>query len=171
MANELTLADLGAVETWMPQMLSLYEQGMSDLEVATEMKIQMKAFNRLCEISDVFHEAVEYGRQASQAFWYAEMRKGVKKSYGLDPSIAKFLMVNKYKWKDKADDDSGIKKLQDALSLEDMKRKIIDKFKRLKEQNGDIVDVDFEAITEEELLAIGRQVVKNEPISRISQES
>lgn len=156
MANELTLDDLGPLEEWTEKLLGLYAEGMDDLEVATEMRISMRAFNKLYEMSEVFQEIVDFGRQSSQAWWHKMARKAAHKQHGIDVAGLKTNLANRYNWTDKVEQRSEAK-IVDATATE-LRQRVLEKLKSIR---GESIDVEFTDISGTKLLEIVKETFES----------
>ena len=85
------------------EMLTYYEQGMSDVEVATKLRISEKAFNILYDSDPIFAEYVDFGRQSAEAYWLGRARKGVDKGAKVDANMMKLVTTNMTRWRDKVE--------------------------------------------------------------------
>ena len=90
---------------WARQLISLYEQGYSDAEVAAEMKITIKEYYKQLSENNTFGKLVEFGRTLSQAFWEGQARKNLSNK-AFNSSLYSFYMKNKFGWAEKVESKS-----------------------------------------------------------------
>lgn len=166
MPNELTLDDLGPLEEWTEKLLSFYAEGMDDLEAATEMKISMRAFNHLYEMSEVFQEIVDFGRQSSQAWWHRMARKATHKQHGIDVAGLKTNLANRYNWTDKVEQKSEAKVI-DATATE-LRRQLLEKLGRLR---GEVIDAEFTELPAPKLLELIKDTFEDKDAKRDTESS
>lgn len=84
------------------QLLDLYSEGASDVEIARAMKVTIAKFYRLCEEVPDFAEFVERGRTLAQAWWYEQGRTNLwRKDFNI--ALYNFNMKNRHGWADKVD--------------------------------------------------------------------
>jgi hypothetical protein len=139
MTHKRNLKELPPLEQWIEPMHSLYAQGMSDVEVMSSLKISMRAFKEFLEHSETFREAVEWGRQLSDAHWHKTVRTGVYKDVKLDPAILKLNAANRLGWTDKVEHKTDSN--ETLLSLPEIKQKLLEKLMSFADDNRTIIDV------------------------------
>lgn len=87
---------------WFKEVLSLYEQGASDSEVAASLRVTLKEYHKTISENAKFAALVDLGRTLSQAFWEGMARKHVTNK-GFNSAVWSFYMKNKYGWADKTE--------------------------------------------------------------------
>lgn len=68
---------MGMNQNWVQDMLELYKQGYSDVEVCKELGISKKQFSRYCANSEPFAELVEYGHDLAEAWAISQNRLAI----------------------------------------------------------------------------------------------
>lgn len=119
----LTNSIVGSDRPWAKQILDLYEQGASDVEVAAANKWTIKDYYRQINENVPFGQLVEFGRTLSQAFWEGQARKNLSNK-AFNTSLWSFYMKNKYGWADKTEavgPDGSTNQDLDALRANVMK--------------------------------------------------
>lgn len=87
---------------WAKQLIALYADGCSDVEVAAELKITIKEYYKTVQDNPTFGKLVEYGRTLSQAFWEGQARKNLNNKT-FNTSLWSFFMKNKFGWAEKSE--------------------------------------------------------------------
>lgn len=87
---------------WINELIALYTEGASDVEVAASQKITIKAFYKHMADNAKFAQLVEYGRTLSQAFWEGQARQNIRNKQFNTP-LWTFYMKNKFGWADKTE--------------------------------------------------------------------
>lgn len=87
---------------WAKQLIALYSDGCSDVEVAAELKITIKEYYKTVQENPTFGKLVEYGRTLSQAFWEGQARKNLNNKT-FNTSLWSFFMKNKFGWAEKSE--------------------------------------------------------------------
>lgn len=109
-------------DNWEEKILEFYSEGMSDYEVMTELKLHYSTFTRL--MSDpTFAEVVQFGRQASRAWWERAGRINLSNK-DFNAMLWKTNVQNRLGWSDKTtshESDSGFEK---ALSGDELDQEI-----------------------------------------------
>lgn len=88
-------------KAWAKELVSLYETGASDAEVAANLQITIKDFYKELD-NPVFSQLVEYGRTLSQAYWEKQARLNLNNKQ-FNTSLWAFWMKNKFGWADKTE--------------------------------------------------------------------
>lgn len=114
--------------TWIDDMLSCYEVGMSDVEVCKELRITRKQFEQHCADIPEFAALVERGRDYSEAWWLEQGRKNLKNKEFVT-ALWQFNVVNRLGWSSKRESAApeahlNLDKLRDELrkALPDLAR-------------------------------------------------
>lgn len=97
---------LGSSSEWARKLIGYYEAGYSDAEVAAELKITIKEFNKQLAENPGFNKLVQFGRTLSTAFWEGLARKNIVNKQFNTP-LYNFYMKNKYGWADKVETTSS----------------------------------------------------------------
>ena len=97
---------LGSSSEWARKITDYYAQGYSDAEVAAELKITLKDFNKHLAENAGFSKLVNFGRTLSTAFWEGLARKNIANKQFNTP-LYNFYMKNKYGWADKVETTSS----------------------------------------------------------------
>ena len=105
---------------WIDQMLDMYKDGYSDVEVIKELNMPKWRFEELMTIPE-FREVVETGRLYSEAYWTKMGRVGAAAKGTVDAAIWKHNMDNRFGWADKSDTRAATVTV-DNLSVDQMKQ-------------------------------------------------
>lgn len=97
---------LGSSSEWARKITDYYAQGYSDAEVAAELKITLKDFNKHLAENAGFSKLVNFGRTLSTAFWEGLARKNIANKQFNTP-LYNFYMKNKYGWADKIETNNS----------------------------------------------------------------
>lgn len=106
--------------TLQSKILALYEEGASDVEVASMLSLDKRRFMEMYEENPGFAQIVNIGRTKSEAWWNAVARRNLL-SKGFQGSTWAFNMKNRYNWMDKTtvtDDASALPQDIGALQTE-----------------------------------------------------
>jgi len=89
------------------ELLSLYEEGASDVEVCKLLKLTQPKFDKLYSESEPFAAIIDWGRTLSTAWWYETLRKNVKNKT-FNTVLFNFAMKNLHGWADKVDTTTNL---------------------------------------------------------------
>jgi hypothetical protein len=96
-----------------------YEEGASDVEVCTSLKLPWREFEKRINNDDAFAQLVEYGRLAAKSWWLRMSRQALgDKTFNFQVWYAH--MKNRYGWSDKSEVVDGSKKPIEELSREEL---------------------------------------------------
>lgn len=93
---------VGSGKAWAEQVISMYEEGCSDAEVAASLRVPVRQYHQQIADNVAFGQLVEYGRTLSQAFWEKQARKNIGNKQ-FNTSLWAFYMKNKFGWADKTE--------------------------------------------------------------------
>lgn len=114
--------------SWSQQVISLYEVGGSDAEVAASLRVTLKAFYKQMQDSGTFAELIDFGRTLSKAYWERLAREHVKDK-NFNSSLYSFYMKNRHGWADKVETSSTNENLNTDLdSLRQQVTKEVESF-------------------------------------------
>lgn len=106
---------------WAKDMIDLYEQGASDVEVCSHLRLSEKEFDKRMKEDELFSRLVQIGRLHAKAFWYKQSRLGLR-----DRSFNTVLFIktmqNRYGWSDKSENVE--RKPDDQKSEEELKSEL-----------------------------------------------
>lgn len=88
--------------TLQEQILSLYEEGASDEEIAASLNLSKTRFLALYEENPQFKTIVDIGRTKAEAWWNAVARRNLL-TRGFQGATWAFNMKNRFYWADKID--------------------------------------------------------------------
>jgi hypothetical protein len=114
----------GPVESgkdWARQLITLYESGCSDAEVAAELKITIKEYYKTIQENPTFSKLVEFGRTLSQAFWEKQARVNLTNKQFNTP-LWSFYMKNKFGWAEKVESENRSENLN--TNLDDLRERV-----------------------------------------------
>ena len=127
------IAERESKTAWAKIMLSEYEQGASDIEVCSALRLSEKEFDKKMLEDDLFSRLVQIGRLQAKAFWYKQSRLGLRdKSFNTQLFIK--TMQNRYGWSDKSENVE--RKPDDQKSEEELKQEVDSLMKRLAKHYG-----------------------------------
>lgn len=124
---------LGSSSEWARKLIGYYEAGYSDAEVAAELKITIKEFNKQLAENPGFNKLVQFGRTLSTAFWEGLARKNIVNKQFNTP-LYNFYMKNKYGWADKIE-TSNVND-NSNYTMDELKAKIDKQLKQLAKDNS-----------------------------------
>lgn len=84
------------------ELLDLYSEGASDVEIARALRITVARFYNLIEEVPEFANFVERGRTLAQAWWYEAGRKNLWNK-DFNTTLYNFNMKNRHGWADKVE--------------------------------------------------------------------
>ncbi len=124
---------LGSSSEWARKITDYYAQGYSDAEVAAELKITLKDFNKHLAENAGFSKLVNFGRTLSTAFWEGLARKNIANKQFNTP-LYNFYMKNKYGWADKIETSNSNDNTN--MNMDALKAEIARKLKKLTDDNS-----------------------------------
>lgn len=124
---------LGSSSEWARKLIGYYEAGYSDAEVAAELKITIKEFNKQLAENPGFNKLVQFGRTLSTAFWEGLARKNIVNKQFNTP-LYNFYMKNKYGWADKIE-TSNVND-NSNYSMDELKAKVQKQLNQLAKDNS-----------------------------------
>ena len=124
---------LGSSSEWARKITDYYAQGYSDAEVAAELKITLKDFNKHLVENAGFSKLVNFGRTLSTAFWEGLARKNIANKQFNTP-LYNFYMKNKYGWADKIETNNTNDNTN--MSMDALKAELARKLKKLTDDNS-----------------------------------
>lgn len=124
---------LGSSSEWARKVTDYYAQGYSDAEVAAELKITIKDFNKHLAENPGFSKLVNFGRTLSTAFWEGLARKNIANKQFNTP-LYNFYMKNKYGWADKIETSNSNDNTN--MNMDALKAEIARKLKKLTDDNS-----------------------------------
>ena len=84
------------------QVLALYGEGASDVEVCKHLNMTMTQFDKTYADVEAFAKIIDWGRTLGKAWWYETLRKNVKNK-SFNTALFNFAMKNLYGWADKVE--------------------------------------------------------------------
>ena len=124
---------LGSSSEWARKLIGYYEAGYSDAEVAAELKITIKEFNKQLAENPGFNKLVQFGRTLSTAFWEGLARKNIVNKQFNTP-LYNFYMKNKYGWADKIETNNSNDNTN--MNMDALKAELARKLKKLTDDNS-----------------------------------
>ena len=124
---------LGSSSEWARKLIGYYEAGYSDAEVAAELKITIKEFNKQLAENPGFNKLVQFGRTLSTAFWEGLARKNIVNKQFNTP-LYNFYMKNKYGWADKIETNNSNDNTN--MNMDALKAELARKLKKLSDDNS-----------------------------------
>lgn len=124
---------LGSSSEWARKLIGYYEAGYSDAEVAAELKITIKEFNKQLAENPGFNKLVQFGRTLSTAFWEGLARKNIINKQFNTP-LYNFYMKNKYGWADKIETSNSNDNTN--MNMDALKAELARKLKKLTDDNS-----------------------------------
>jgi hypothetical protein len=101
MSASMTKASVTPIIDW-DGLRAMYEQGASDVEIASKLRISMSEFHKMEKELPTFARFVELGRTFAHAWWASKGRKNVDNK-DFNTSLYNFNMKNRYGWADKVE--------------------------------------------------------------------
>lgn len=119
--SKAAIAEREGATRWAKEMLDLYEQGASDIEVCSHLRLTEKEFDKRYKEDDLFQRLVQIGRLRAKAFWYSQQRHGLRdKTFNTILYIK--TMQNRYGWADKSENTE--RKPLDQMDENEMKEEL-----------------------------------------------
>lgn len=110
--------------------LSLYEEGASDVEVAKELGITKAAFIKMYAEVAAFAAFVDKGNTMSEAWWHTKLRKNIGNK-DFNTTLFNFAMKNRFAWADRLDTTSSTPETAD---VEQMRKELRGLVKKLEDK-------------------------------------
>ena len=123
---------------WIEKLLSLYSQGMSDVEVCKELEITRTQFDSYCAEVPAFAALVERGRDYSEAWWLEQGRVNLK-NRDFVTALWQFNVVNRLGWSSKR--EAAVEKHENLDKLRDELRKALPDLARRLNVTGNVIDL------------------------------
>jgi len=117
------------------EVLDLYEQGASDVEICKLLGITRSRFDRMYADSEAFANLIDHGRTIAHAWYMETLRKSFTKQ-GFNTALFNFAMKNMYGWKDKVEtsqDGTG------DISADQLRSEFSSLVKKLQEKDPELV--------------------------------
>lgn len=124
-------------ENWQEQILGLYSAGCSDYEVMHEMRLHSRLFRQLMTDPE-FAEVIEFGRQASRAWWEKQGRVNLQNK-DFNAGLWRINVQARLGWSDKYSVHDSDDSFEKALNNDELEQQIVDKMRRLKVVNKEEV--------------------------------
>lgn len=115
---------------WVETLVSLYEDGASDVEVCKALRVSYNEYDKRYKADMSFRELVDYGRLAAKAWWMDLGRKaaiGGKGQFNFWYAV----MKNRYGWSDKSEITAGDVKPIDQMDKDQIMAEILSHKDRL----------------------------------------
>lgn len=120
---------------WVAKSQKAYEEGASDVEVCAIIGITETKFHELYQKHTAFKNLVDIGRMRSKAWWYQQVRLGLKGQFNTPAWVA--VMRNRFGWTDKSENHQAVP--TENLSYEDILKRIRQLTKEVEKQNGKLL--------------------------------
>lgn len=134
MTQTLTEKLLGRLpEGWQNQILNLYSAGCSDYEVMFEMKLHYRLFRQLMADPE-FAEVIEFGRQASRAWWERQGRVNLENK-DFNAGLWRINVQARLGWSEKYSVHGSEDSFEKALNNDELEQQITEKIAKLKVVN------------------------------------
>lgn len=105
------------------KIIDLFKQGYTDEEVADELDVTMKEWNRMCERNPTFREVVERGREAAYA-WNLRQSRQKLDDKDFNTTLFKIRMQNLHGWSDKTETANKNMSLNADVSKEELLKRL-----------------------------------------------
>lgn len=115
-----TVETTPSAANWVETMMSVYQEGGSDVEVCKALRCSLRKYNELTSSNQKFSELVEYGRLMSQAWWMEQARFALKNRQ-FNTTLWAFVMKNRFGWADKTETTDRI---LESANLDEMRSKL-----------------------------------------------
>jgi hypothetical protein len=96
---------------------SLWENGACLAEVCKDLGICFDSYQKACRISDKFNEASKIGKISSEVWWTRLGQAGAIGKQDVSPAIWIFNMKNRFKWKDKIEQEINATTTNENLNV------------------------------------------------------
>lgn len=117
-------------ENWQEQILDLYSSGCSDYEVMHEMRLHNRLFRQLMTDPE-FAEVIEFGRQASRAWWEKQGRLNLQNKE-FNANLWRINVQARLGWSDKYSLHDSNDSFEKALNNDELEQQIVEKMRKLK---------------------------------------
>jgi hypothetical protein len=94
-------------KSWLDKLIAAYQEGCSDVEVCSRLKITQSHFKTMYDENPKVRELVDFGRSLSYAWWMEQARLGLYNKT-LNVNLWQFVMKNRFGWADKIETTNGI---------------------------------------------------------------
>lgn len=106
-------------QSLLDKIVPLYKDGASDIEVAVELNVSRKGYERWMKRYPEFREEVEKGREFSEAWWRKLGRAGAAGMKNVNSALWFGNMKNRFGWRDAPDESQKnsqeIKEIKEIL--------------------------------------------------------
>lgn len=118
------------------RLLTEYELGASDVEIAVILGITLNRFMQLEQENPAFAEFVERGRTLSRAYWYKVGRTALFDK-NMNTSLYVFTMKNRFGWADKVETNDTSDK--ESVDQDKLRAQLQLALKRLGKKNPELL--------------------------------
>lgn len=87
---------------------TMFKNGESLAEVCADLEMSKDSFYQLCELSPLFSDAYNKGRDLSEAWWAKLGRAGAAGKVQINSPTWVFNMKNRFKWTDRVETSGAI---------------------------------------------------------------
>lgn len=105
------------------QIIDLYKQGMSDVEVCRELEITKRQFEKMKAVNPIFRAVVERGNDYAEA-WNLEQSRVNLHNKDFNTTLFNTRMQNMYAWSQKVDQNTKALNVNAEMSKEELLKKL-----------------------------------------------
>lgn len=105
------------------QIIDLYKQGMSDVEVCRELEITKRQFEKMKAVNPIFRAVVERGNDYAEA-WNLEQSRVNLHNKDFNTTLFNTRMQNLYAWSQKVDQNTKALNVNAEMSKEELLKKL-----------------------------------------------
>lgn len=105
------------------QIIDLYKQGMSDVEVCRELEITKRQFEKMKAVNPIFRAVVERGNDYAEA-WNLEQSRVNLHNKDFNTTLFNTRMMNMFGWSQKVDQNTKALNVNAEMSKEELLKKL-----------------------------------------------
>jgi transketolase len=105
------------------QIIDLYKQGYSDVEVCRELEITKRQFEKMKAVNPIFRAVVERGNDYAEA-WNLEQSRVNLHNKDFNTTLFNTRMQNMYAWSQKVDQNTKALNVNAEMSKEELLKKL-----------------------------------------------
>lgn len=105
------------------QIIDLYKQGYSDVEVCRELEITKRQFEKMKAVNPIFREVIERGNDYAEA-WNLEQSRVNLQNKDFNTTLFNTRMQNMFGWSQKVDQNTKALNVNAEMSKEELLKKL-----------------------------------------------
>jgi hypothetical protein len=105
------------------QIIELYKQGYSDVEVCRELEITKRQFEKMKAVNPIFRDLIEKGNDYAEA-WNLEQSRVNLQNKDFNTTLFNTRMQNMFGWSQKVDQNTKALNVNAEMSKEELLKKL-----------------------------------------------